>query len=96
MPCFAEQFAQLMLSGTARDIEAATFYLLRAARKLRLAGVSDRDDPMRSLRQLMNEADDALRAAQQPPPMAKPEPGVGPAGHGVGGATTTVDSCIVC
>jgi len=40
-----------------RESEAACFYLQRAARKLRLAGVAERDEAMRSLRQQLAVAE---------------------------------------
>ena len=47
----------LLRENTSRDTEAATFYYSRAVRKLRLAGIADRDPHMRSLLTLVDEAD---------------------------------------
>ena len=64
----------LMASNTARDTEAAVFYFSRALRKLRLAGMGERDPHTLALRQLHAQAEaqmERLRAA--PPPSAASE-----------------------
>ena len=47
----------LICENTARDTEAATFYYSRAVRKLRLAGIPEKDEHMRTLLQLVQQAE---------------------------------------
>ena len=57
----------LMASDTVRDTEAATFYFLRALRKLRLAGIADKDPTSLGLRQLMSDAEAQAERLRAPP-----------------------------
>ena len=73
--------AQSGMAAAARDVEAATFYYARALRKLRLAGIADKDPRSLELKALIREAEahaERLRA----PVMAS-----GGGGGGVGGRT---------
>ena len=59
----------LMRARSARDTEASLFYFARGLRKLRLAGLSGRDEPMLALKQLAEQAEaqaDELRRPRQP------------------------------
>jgi hypothetical protein len=56
----------LMHSSSARDQEAACFYLQRSVRKLRLAGVAERDAKIREVHALILMAEGQLRALQDP------------------------------
>jgi hypothetical protein len=55
-------------ASSARDAEAALFYYSRAMRKLRLAGIPERDDHMVSLRRLMAEAEARAENLKATPP----------------------------
>ena len=79
----------LLRENTARDTEAATFYFSRAVRKLRLAGVSERDAHMKSLLQLVDEAE--VQAERLKNPGASYERDVTPAGAGAGGSAAQPD-----
>jgi hypothetical protein len=69
----------LMGSSGAREQEAAAFYLHRALRKLRLAGLGERDARVREVRGLIGAAEAAVRASQQP---ASPPKGAAAAAAG--------------
>ena len=56
----------LMRSSSARDQEAACFYLQRSVRKLRLAGVAERDTKIREVHALIEMAERQLQDIQDP------------------------------
>ena len=80
----------LMRSGGTRDQEAACFYFQRALRKLRLAGLSEREPRMTEVRHLIKTAEDQLRAARVPPPKA---PGAVPTT--AGSSSADVEACTI-
>ena len=79
----------LLRENTARDTEAATFYFSRAVRKLRLAGVSERDAHMKSLLRLVDEAE--AQAERLKNPGASYERELPLAGAGAGGGAPPSD-----
>ena len=61
-------------AATQRDRDAATFYFHRAARKLRLAGLMDRDEPLRILVARIAALEEAQSNAQAEPQVSSPQP----------------------
>ena len=88
----------LMREQTSRDTEAATFYYSRAVRKLRLAGISDREAHMRALLRLVAEAEAQAEELKNPTLIADREDGAGrgtAAGGGGGEAADDDSYCVV-
>jgi hypothetical protein len=84
----------LLRENTARDTEAATFYFSRAVRKLRLAGVSERDAHMKSLLRLVDEAE--AQAERLKNPGVSYDGDLPPAGVGTGGGGVPSDEDGYC
>ena len=91
---------QLARENTARATDAALFYYQRGVRKLRVAGVGERDPHMLALRRLIESAEaqaDALKAAGGAPQMPAAHDGADASGGGGGGGADDGDgsSCVV-
>ena len=82
----------LMRSGLARDQEAACFFLQRAARKLKLAGIHDHDPRVVEVRSLLSTAEAQLRDTQQHPPLM---PQADAPGSAAASASVLPESCLV-
>ena len=76
----------LLTSHTARDTEAASFYFTRALRKLKIAGMADRDPHTLALRQLLADAEAQAEWLRAPPTMMQPGAAAGDKSRGPGGA----------
>ena len=63
-----------------RDTEAAVFYFTRALRKLRLAGLADKDAHTLELKDLMEDADAQMDALRRPRPSLEGMPPAAAAG----------------
>ena len=74
----------LLRENTARDTEAATFYYSRAVRKLRLAGIPEKDEHMRTLLQLVAQAEAQAEALKNPRLTVEEPDGAGGGGGGGG------------
>ena len=89
----AERAGVLLLrSSASRDREAACFYLQRASRKLRLAGVGEKDAKVLEVATLLATAEQQLRLAQQPPKMA---PVVEESSATASTTSAVVEACLV-
>mmetsp|Transcript_19996 Transcript_19996/g.50867 ORF Transcript_19996/g.50867 Transcript_19996/m.50867 type:complete len:286 (-) Transcript_19996:396-1253(-) len=81
----------LMRSSELREREAACFYLQRAARKLRLAGVDERDPRLVEIQRLHERAEEQLAKGKEPP-LA---PCVSAAAVGSEASSSAADACVV-
>lgn len=86
----------LLRLGSARDQEAACFYLQRAARKLRLAGLREGHARVREVRALIETAEGKLRATHmQVAPSTQPKTPHGGHTAAVAADATAAEACAV-
>ena len=78
------------MAATQRDRDAATFYFHRAARKLRLAGLTERDEALQVLLGRLTVLEEAQAQAREEPQVSGLQP------TAVKAAAPAEDSCAIC